>query len=36
VLRWALICGFALIMLSFALAVAWLVAVQFDIVSHGE
>jgi hypothetical protein len=31
-----LICGFALIVIFFALAVVWLLAVQLDIVPHGE
>ncbi|HWM55876.1 MAG TPA: hypothetical protein VNO20_10860 [Solirubrobacterales bacterium] len=34
-LKWVLICGFALIMIFFVLAVVWLLAVQLDIVSHG-
>jgi hypothetical protein len=35
-LRWTLIAGFALIAIFFALAVVWLVAVQLDIIPHGQ
>jgi hypothetical protein len=31
-----LICGFALIVISFALAVVWLVAVLLGIIPHGQ
>jgi hypothetical protein len=31
-----LICGFALIMVFFALAVVWLIAVLLDVIPHGR